>query len=182
MFSRLISQTVRRSGARMMSSTAAPSKAPSKFAVAAGLTVGAGTLFASSMTLEAVDKTPNFKKAREQIADIIGDLDVINPSCDDGAQGGGGGVGPMLLRLAWHSSGTYDVKTKTGGSEGGTMRFPKEAAHVSSASSSSFVLFCFCYYLIVYSIAYLTFILLCIFCFLFSHRVVMLVFNMRVHY
>jgi len=117
----------------MMSSTAAPSKAPSKFAVAAGLTVGAGTLFASSMTLEAVDKTPNFKKAREQIADIIGDLDVINPSCDDGAQGGGGGVGPMLLRLAWHSSGTYDVKTKTGGSEGGTMRFPKEAAHGGNA-------------------------------------------------
>jgi hypothetical protein len=36
----------------------------------------------------------------------------------------------MLLRLAWHSSGTWDAKVKNGGSDGGTMRFPKEAAHV----------------------------------------------------
>ena len=46
MFSRWISQT----GARMISSIPAPSNISSKFAVAAGLTVGAGTFFASSMT------------------------------------------------------------------------------------------------------------------------------------
>ena len=93
--------------------------------------VGVGALFVS--TVDAVDKKPNLSKAREQIADIIGDMDVINPSCDDGAQGGGGGVGPMLLRLAWHSSGTWDTKAKNGGSEGGTMRFGKEAAHGGNA-------------------------------------------------
>ena len=109
--------------------------------MATSLTLGAGTLFAASTTLDAADKKPNLKKARAQIEDIIGDLDVINPSCDDGAQGGGGGVGPMLLRLAWHSSGTWDAKAKNGGSEGGTMRFPKEAAHVRE--SSSFFLFFF---------------------------------------
>ena len=106
------------------------SAARTKTGMATSLTLGAGTLFAASTTLDAADKKPNLKKAREQIADIIGDLDVINPSCDDGAQGGGGGVGPMLLRLAWHSSGTWDAKVKNGGSDGGTMRFPKEAAHV----------------------------------------------------
>ncbi|PWN52747.1 heme peroxidase [Violaceomyces palustris] len=35
--------------------------------------------------------------------------------------------GPILVRLAWHSSGTYDYKTDTGGSDGATMRFPIEA-------------------------------------------------------
>jgi hypothetical protein len=34
--------------------------------------------------------------------------------------------GPTLVRLAWHSSGTYDELTKTGGSDGATIRFPEE--------------------------------------------------------
>ncbi|KAK6942861.1 hem peroxidase [Dillenia turbinata] len=35
---------------------------------------------------------------------------------------------PLILRLAWHSAGTYDVKTKTGGPFG-TIRNPAELAH-----------------------------------------------------
>lgn len=35
---------------------------------------------------------------------------------------------PLMLRIAWHSAGTYDVKTKTGGPFG-TMRHPAELAH-----------------------------------------------------
>jgi len=27
-------------------------------------------------------------------------------------------IGPVLVRLAWHASGTYDVETDTGGSNG----------------------------------------------------------------
>ncbi|KAK9456937.1 heme peroxidase [Dipodascopsis uninucleata] len=38
-----------------------------------------------------------------------------------------GSIGPVLVRLAWHSSGTYDRKTNTGGSNGSTMRFGVEA-------------------------------------------------------
>jgi hypothetical protein len=37
--------------------------------------------------------------------------------------------GPTLVRLAWHSSGTYDKMSKTGGSMGGTMRFKEELDH-----------------------------------------------------
>jgi catalase (peroxidase I) len=37
--------------------------------------------------------------------------------------------GPTLVRLAWHSSGTYDKISKTGGSEKGTIRFKEELAH-----------------------------------------------------
>ncbi|GLU11738.1 hypothetical protein SLE2022_284620 [Rubroshorea leprosula] len=35
---------------------------------------------------------------------------------------------PLMLRLAWHSAGTFDVKTKTGGPFG-TMKYPAELAH-----------------------------------------------------
>lgn len=37
------------------------------------------------------------------------------------------GYGPVLVRLAWHCSGTYDKNDNTGGSYGGTYRFAKEA-------------------------------------------------------
>lgn len=35
---------------------------------------------------------------------------------------------PMAMRVAWHSSGTFDKTTRTGGSDGGTMRFSAEAS------------------------------------------------------
>ncbi|KFZ10530.1 hypothetical protein V501_05153 [Pseudogymnoascus sp. VKM F-4519 (FW-2642)] len=44
-----------------------------------------------------------------------------------------GSYGPVLLRLAWHASGTYDVETKTGGSNGATMRFQPEGDHGANA-------------------------------------------------
>jgi len=33
---------------------------------------------------------------------------------------------PMAMRVAWHASGTYDQQSKTGGSDGATMRFQPE--------------------------------------------------------
>lgn len=44
-----------------------------------------------------------------------------------------GDFGPTMVRLAWHSSGTYDKMTKTGGSGGGTIRFKEELAHGANA-------------------------------------------------
>lgn len=41
--------------------------------------------------------------------------------------------GPVLVRLAWHAAGTYDKETKTGGSNGATMRYAVEAAHGANA-------------------------------------------------
>lgn len=46
---------------------------------------------------------------------------MYNPSHDDGS------YAPLLIRFAWHLCGTYDKQTKTGGSNGGTMRFEAEA-------------------------------------------------------
>lgn len=53
------------------------------------------------------------KKAIEEI--------IPQPDYDDGS------IGPVLVRLAWHASGTYDAKTGTGGSNGATMRYDMEA-------------------------------------------------------
>ena len=44
-----------------------------------------------------------------------------NSKWDDGS------LGPVLVRLAWHASGTYDRKSSTGGSNGATMRFEPES-------------------------------------------------------
>lgn len=44
-----------------------------------------------------------------------------SPDWDDGS------YAPILIRLAWHSAGTYCAKDGTGGSNGATMRFSKEA-------------------------------------------------------
>eukprot|EP01018_Ginkgo_biloba_P024625 Gb_34976 [translate_table: standard] len=38
---------------------------------------------------------------------------------------------PIIVRLAWHGAGTYDVKTKTGGPFG-TIRHPDELAHAAN--------------------------------------------------
>jgi catalase (peroxidase I) len=40
---------------------------------------------------------------------------------------------PMAMRMAWHASGTYDSKDKSGGSNGATMRFPPESTDGANA-------------------------------------------------
>lgn len=85
-----------------------------------------------------MDKKPiNYEEVYNAIADILEDNEyVFSPpsgyniciphtnlnelfspsiSYDDGS------LGPVFVRLAWHSSGTYDKDTKTGGSNGATM-------------------------------------------------------------
>lgn len=50
-----------------------------------------------------------------------------NEDYDDGS------YGPVIVRLAWHCSGTYDKATNTGGSNGATMRFAPEGDHGANA-------------------------------------------------
>lgn len=56
----------------------------------------------------------------EAVAEAIRKI-IPNEDYDDGS------TGPVLVRLAWHASGTYDAATGTGGSNGATMRFTMEA-------------------------------------------------------
>jgi len=64
-------------------------------------------------------KNVDFKAVRKDISDILDS----NPKYDDGS------YAPILVRLAWHASGTYDSIGKDGGSNGATMRFDPESGH-----------------------------------------------------
>lgn len=59
--------------------------------------------------------------------------DIIGIIEDKDALGGIGDRGPTIVRLAWHSSGTYDKMSKTGGSGKGTIRFKEEMCHQANA-------------------------------------------------
>ncbi|KAI9893626.1 MAG: heme peroxidase [Vezdaea aestivalis] len=64
-------------------------------------------------------KPEDYQKVYDAIAKRLEEHD----DWDDGS------YGPVLLRLAWHCSGTYDKATGTGGSNGATMRFSPEGDH-----------------------------------------------------
>jgi len=101
-----------------------------------GLKVAAGTAGAGTVTIALLgfgQSTPNWKQIREDLSDLINDDNVVNPSVDDGVQGSGGFIAPMLLRLAWHCSGTWCKSALNGGSDGGTMRFKPECDHGGNA-------------------------------------------------
>lgn len=69
-----------------------------------------------------VPEKVSLKAVRADIAHRLRD-----PSHDDGS------YGPLLLRFAWHNCGTYCATTHTGGSNGGTMRFPTESKDSENA-------------------------------------------------
>ncbi|KAI8047522.1 heme peroxidase [Gilbertella persicaria] len=74
----------------------------------------------------AVSDAPKKNINYQQVYNDIADLLDSNPDYDDGS------YGPVLLRLAWHSSGTFDAHDNSGGSSGGTMRFRTEASHAAN--------------------------------------------------
>ncbi|CAL5220123.1 g2078 [Coccomyxa viridis] len=75
-------------------------------------------LFGKSSSEVKVAEKPDYEKVRKAIAELIDSEKAED--YDDGS------FGPILVRLAWHSSGSYDKASGTGGSNGATMRFPAE--------------------------------------------------------
>lgn len=68
-------------------------------------------------------KKDDYQKVYNEIAKLLEEKDDY----DDGS------YGPVIVRLAWHCSGTYDKATGTGGSNGATMRFAPEGDHGANA-------------------------------------------------
>jgi len=60
----------------------------------------------------------NYNEVRNEIAKILD-----SPEYDDGS------YGPLLVRLAWHASGTFDKRDGSGGSNGAKMRHSPEKDH-----------------------------------------------------
>ncbi|KAA8577294.1 hypothetical protein MFRU_021g00350 [Monilinia fructicola] len=87
---------------------------------------GNGSLLSGSSNETSGLFTPKFEdyqKVYNEIAERLEEKDDY----DDGS------YGPVLVRLAWHCSGTYDKETGTGGSNGATMRFAPEGDHGANA-------------------------------------------------
>jgi cytochrome c peroxidase len=123
MFSRIAARTLRVGAVRAASTLRQQAKAqPLRAAAAgAGLLAGAGGF---ALVASADASTPDYEQCRRDIADL---LDQEN--WDDGS------LGPVFVRLAWHSSGSYDKSGKGGygGSNGATMRFSPEIDHGGNA-------------------------------------------------
>ncbi len=94
-------------------------------AVGAG---GAAYYFLNQDSTPAVPKVfkPEFKDYQEVYNEVAKQLQEKD-EYDDGS------YGPVLVRLAWHASGTYDKASGTGGSNGATMRFAPESQHGANA-------------------------------------------------
>lgn len=89
-------------------------------------TQGNGSLLSGSASETKGIFTPkveDYQKVYNEIAARLEEKDDY----DDGS------YGPVLVRLAWHASGTYDKETGTGGSNGATMRFAPEGDHGANA-------------------------------------------------
>jgi cytochrome c peroxidase len=87
---------------------------------------GNGSLLAGSAGETKGIFTPKYEDYKKVYNEIASRLEE-NDRYDDGS------YGSVLLRLAWHASGTYDAETKTGGSNGATMRFAPESDHGANA-------------------------------------------------
>lgn len=75
----------------------------------------------------ACDAAVDWTAVRKEVVNLLDD-DKYKDSSYDGAT-----PGPVLLRLAWHSAGTFCGKSKTGGSDGATMRFEPEVSWGANA-------------------------------------------------
>jgi len=98
-----------------------PASPPSLDRRAALATAAAAAL---SSPLSATAAAPDYAGAKAALAAMI----TADPD-----------IGPTMVRLAWHSSGTYDKMSKTGGSGGGTIRFKEELAHGGNAGLDKMV-------------------------------------------
>lgn len=119
---------------RTMSSTASP-KAHSftKIVVifssigavaAVGYNTSEAILSSIKVDDHVLDK-PKIDEIKKEIGNFI-EKDSIR-------RGDGTSIGPTLIRLAWHASGTYSAADGTGGSNGATMRFLPESGWGANA-------------------------------------------------
>lgn len=89
---------------------------------AASIIIGAG-LYASNRRQTFAEEPETTQPDYQAVYDAIAERLIEEDDYDDGS------YGPIVLRLAWHASGTYDEATGTGGSNGATMRFSPEKDH-----------------------------------------------------
>ncbi|KAF8800184.1 cytochrome c peroxidase [Phlegmacium glaucopus] len=80
--------------------------------------------------IQAAKVKANFVPSKEDYVKIYNKIAQV---IDDAGEYDDGSYGPVILRLAWHASGTYDKDSNTGGSNYATMRFEPESLHGANA-------------------------------------------------
>lgn len=92
------------------------------------IALSAGILASTvSVSVAYADSNSEPALSKEEISAATAAIhDLLDNAEDDG-------LGPTLVRLAWHASGTYDKDSHTGGSDGATMRFEPECNHEANA-------------------------------------------------
>ncbi|GAA97444.1 uncharacterized protein L969DRAFT_103348 [Mixia osmundae IAM 14324] len=81
------------------------------------------------------DATGGHARARGMLGGVVDYQKVYNEIANvlEAEHYDDGSYGPVLIRLAWHCSGTYDKNSGNGGSNGATMRFAPESNHGANA-------------------------------------------------
>ncbi|KAF7713322.1 Cytochrome-c peroxidase [Penicillium ucsense] len=97
------------------------------WALAVAVAGGAGAYFYLNGESTPAGPFVPTKEDYQKVYDAIAHRLANETDYDDGS------YGPVLVRLAWHASGTYDKTTGTGGSNGATMRFAPESDHGANA-------------------------------------------------
>jgi len=127
---------------RSYSESTPPPRKPN-FGLVAGLGIaalGAGYLLYNTFDTGPSIETANvlkksktkasFKPTQEDYQEVYNKIAAL---LDEAGAYDDGSYGPVILRLAWHSSGTYDKESNTGGSNYATMRFEPESLHDANA-------------------------------------------------
>ena len=104
---------------------AAPTALSDRRAVLRHTAALAGAAIAMPPHLARADALPDYAGVKAALMDMV----KADPD-----------IGPTMIRLAWHSSGTYDKMSKTGGSLAGTIRFKEELAHGANAGLDKMVM------------------------------------------
>uniref|UniRef100_A0AAV1V343 Cytochrome c peroxidase, mitochondrial n=1 Tax=Peronospora matthiolae TaxID=2874970 RepID=A0AAV1V343_9STRA len=91
---------------------------PASAVVLTAVGIAAVSGFAFTDLVNAHEKTVDIEAVKKEIIDIFDDNNAL---------------GPTFVRLAWHSSGTFDKRDNSGGSTGGTIRFDPEINHEANA-------------------------------------------------
>ena len=107
--------------ASVSTTTSAGTQSSSKRAAIFGSAIVMGAVAAVGV-VEAKEEKVNLDKVKSEIEELIERDNMI---------------GPTFLRLAWHASGTFSKHDKSGGSQGGTIRFSPEIKYGANAGLDS---------------------------------------------
>lgn len=113
----------KRAAGRYLSSQSGHTRAKVSFLTAGIAATGAFAFCAANASTATC--SPNYDALKKELITMI--------DAEEEKRGDGTSIAATLIRLAWHSSGTYSAKDKTGGSSGATQRMLPESGWGANA-------------------------------------------------